>query len=63
MKIKTSKRTHVWVVQKKVKGKWNTIVDEQGPIIVMTRKLARTVSREFKNLSKTPRNYRVRKLA
>lgn len=63
MNVKTSKRTHVWVVQKKVKGKWNTIVDEQGPIIVKTRKLARTVSREFKNLSKTPRNYRVRKLA
>ena len=62
MKIKTSKRTHVWVIQKKVKGKWSTIVDEQGPIIVTTRKLARTVSREYKNLG-TPRSFRVKKLA
>ena len=63
MKIKTSKRTHVWTIQKKQGGRWTTIVDSLGPITVRTRKLARNLSREYKNLSKAPRSYRVKKLA
>ncbi len=63
MKIKTSKRTHVWAIQKKVKGVWTTIVDDAGPIVIRTRKAARNISREYKNLSRTPRSFRVRKLS
>jgi hypothetical protein len=63
MKVKTSKRNHVWAIQKKVGGEWTTIVDDKGPIIIRTRRLARTVSREYKNLSRAPRSFRVRKLA
>lgn len=63
MKVKTSKRNHVYVIQKKEGGRWATIVDTNGPIIIRTRSLARTVSREYKNLSKTPRSFRVKRLA
>ena len=61
--IKTTKRNYTWTVQKKVGGRWTTIADEQGLITIATRKIARDISREFKNLSKMPRNYRVKKLA
>lgn len=63
MKVKTSKRNHVWTIQKKEGGRWTTIIDSIGPIIIRTRKAARNISREYKNLSKTPRSFRVRKLA
>jgi len=63
MKIKTSKRVHVWAIQKKVGGEWTNIVDDAGPIVIRTRKIARNISREYKNLSRTPRSFRVKKLA
>jgi hypothetical protein len=63
MKVKTSKRVHVWAIQKKEGGRWATVVDEKGPLVIRTRKAARNISREYKNLSKTPRSFRVKKLA
>lgn len=63
MKVKTSKRVHVWAIQKKEGGRWTTIVDDAGPIVIRTRKMARNISREYKNLSKTPRSFRVKKLS
>ena len=63
MKVKTSKRNHVWVVQRKLSGRWVTIVDDGGPVIIRTRRLARSISREYKNLSNKPQSFRVRKLA
>jgi hypothetical protein len=63
MKVKTSKRNHVWVVQRKLSGRWVTVVDDAGPVIIRTRQLARNISREYKNLSNKPRSFRVRKLA
>lgn len=63
MKVKTSKRNHVWIIQKKEGGRWGTITDTAGPIIIRTRSLARNISRQYKNLSRTPRNFRVKKLA
>lgn len=60
MKIKTSVRNHVWTVQKKVGGRWGMIVDDHGPIMIHTRKIARDISREFKNLdTRNRRSYRV----
>lgn len=63
MKVKTSKRNHVWTIQKKVGGRWTTVTDTAGPIIIRTRSLARNISREYKNISRTPRSFRVKKLA
>lgn len=63
MVVKTSKRTHVWVVQKKQGKRWTNIVDNAGVITFQTREFARYVAREYKNISRTPRNYRVKKLA
>jgi hypothetical protein len=63
MKVKTSKRTHVWAIQKKVGGEWTNVVDSAGPLVIRTRKMARNISREYKNISKTPRSFRVKKLS
>lgn len=63
MKIKTSKRTYVWTIQRKQGGRWHTIVDEQGIVTVATRKIARDVSRQYKHLTRKPRSFRVKKLA
>ena len=49
-KVRTSFRLTAWTVQKKEGGRWGILSDENGPIIVGTRKLAREVSREFRNL-------------
>lgn len=63
MKIRTSKRNYIWVVQKKVGKRWNTLVDSKGIITIATRKLARDISREYKNTSRTPRSFRVARMA
>lgn len=63
IKVKTSKRNWTWVVQKKVGGRWTTITDELGLITMATRKIARDISRQFKNLTNHPRHFRVKKLA
>lgn len=63
MKINATKRNYVWVIQKKVGNRWSTITDSLGVVTIRTRKLAREVSREFKNYSKNPRNYRVAKFS
>lgn len=62
MKVKTSKRNHVWTVQRKQGNGWATVVDANGPVIIRTRKLARNISRQYQNLSKVPRSFRVKKL-
>lgn len=62
-KIKTSKRTYVWTIQKKEGGRWRTLVDGMGAILFQTRKLAREVSREYQNTAKKARSYRVKKLS
>lgn len=62
MQVRTTKRNIVWAVQKKVGGRWATIVDGSGPIFIATRKLARNISRHYKTLNpRTARNYRVTK--
>lgn len=61
-KIKTSKQTYVWVVQRKQGEGWRMIRDSNGIITFQTRKLARNVSREYNNNAKTPRSFRVKKL-
>lgn len=61
--IKTSKRTYVWTVQRKQGGRWRNLIDSSGPIIIPTRKIARDLSRQYKNLTGKPRSFRVRKLA
>jgi hypothetical protein len=63
IKIKTSKRNHAWVIQRKQGGRWTTLVDDQGIVTVATRKIARDLSRQYKNLTNKPRAFRVRKLA
>lgn len=63
IKIKTSKRNWTWVVQRKVAGRWTTLTDEQGIVTIATRKIARDLSRQYKNLSRKPRSFRVKKLA
>jgi hypothetical protein len=61
-KIKTSKKTYAWVVQKRQGGKWRNVVDSKGVITFQTRQLARNVSREYNNTAKNPRSFRVAKL-
>lgn len=61
-KIKTSKKTYAWVVQRKQGGRWRNLVDGEGLITFQTRQLARNVSREYNNIAKTPRSFRVKKL-
>lgn len=63
MKIKTSKRNYAWVIQRKQGGQWATIVDDQGIVTIATRKIARDLSRQYKNLTRKPRAFRVRKLS
>lgn len=63
IKIKTSKRNWTWVVQRKISGRWTTITDEQGIVTIATRKIARDLSRQYKNISRKPRSFRVKKLA
>ena len=63
IKIKTSKRNWTWVVQRKVAGRWTTLTDDQGIVTIATRKIARDLSRQYKNLSRKPRSFRVKKLA
>jgi hypothetical protein len=60
--IKTSKKQYVWTIQRKQGGRWRTLIDSSGPIIVSTRKLARDLSRQYKNLTNKPRSFRVKKL-
>ena len=62
-KVKTSKKLFTWTVQKKEGGRWRSIVDSDGVILFQTRKLARNVSREYNNIARKPRSFRVRKLA
>jgi hypothetical protein len=61
-KVKTSKRTYAWVVQRKQGGRWRNLVDGEGLITFQTRQLARNVSREYNNIAKVPRSFRVKKL-
>lgn len=61
-KIKTSKKTYAWVVQRKQGGRWRNLVDGEGLITFQTRQLARNVSREYNNIAKIPRSFRVKKL-
>lgn len=63
IKIKTSKRNYTWVVQRKIAGRWTTLADDQGIVTIATRKIARDLSRQYKNLSRKPRSFRVKKLA
>jgi len=62
-KVKTSKKTYAWVVQKRQGGRWRNLVDSDGVITFQTRKLARNVSREYNNIAKKPRSFRVKKLS
>lgn len=61
-KVKTSKKQYTWTVQKKEGGRWRSIVDSKGIITFQTRKLARSVSREYNNTARIRRSYRVKKL-
>ena len=63
IKIKTSKRNYTWIIQKKEGGRWRTLIDDQGIVTIATRKIARDLSRQYKNLSRKPRSFRVRKLS
>ena len=67
-KFKTTKHNTMWAVQvsRKEKGQrgstsWQTIVDETGPLVLRTRKVARDISREFRNTNKSNR-FRVAKI-
>ena len=60
--IKTSKKQYVWTVQRKQGGRWRTLADNQGIITISTRKIARDLSRQYKNLTNKPRSFRVKKL-
>ena len=67
-KFKTTKRNTMWAVQiqrkneKKKEGRgWQSLVDNLGPIVFRTRKVAREVTREFRNTN-TSDNFRVVKL-
>jgi len=67
-KFKTTKHNTMWAVQvsRKQKGEgstpaWQTIVDDKGPLVLRTRKVARDISREFRNTNKGNR-FRVAKI-
>ena len=67
-KFKTTKHNTMWAVQvsRKQKGEgstpvWQTIVDEKGPLVLRTRKVAREISREFRNTNKGNR-FRIAKI-
>jgi hypothetical protein len=62
-KIKTSKKTFIWTVQKKEGGRWRNIRDSNGVIMFQTRQLARNVSREYNNTARIRRSFRVKKLS
>lgn len=62
-KVKTSKKVYTWTVQKKEGGRWRSIVDSGGVVRFQTRALARNVSREYNNVARIRRSYRVKKLA
>lgn len=62
-KIKTSKKAYAWVVQRKQGGRWRNLVDGTGVITFQTRQLARKVSREYQNIARKPRSFRVKKLS
>ena len=62
-KVKTTKKVFVWTVQKKEGGRWRNLRDSDGVILFQTRKLARNVSREYQNIARKPRSYRVKKLS
>jgi hypothetical protein len=69
-KFKTTKHNTMWAVQvsRKEKGQggsasptWQTIVDDKGPLVLRTRKVARDISREFRNTNKNNR-FRIAKI-
>jgi hypothetical protein len=69
-KFKTTKHNTMWAVQvsRKEKGQGGTpspscqtIVDDKGPLVLRTRKVARDISREFRNMNKGNR-FRVAKI-
>ena len=64
-KFKTTKHNTMWAVQvsrKEQEGRgWQTIVDDKGPLVLRTRKVARDISREFRNTNKANR-FRVAKI-
>jgi hypothetical protein len=62
-KVKTSKKTFIWTVQKKEGGRWRSIRDSNGVVTFQTRQLARNVSREYNNTAHRYRSYRVKKLS
>jgi len=63
IKIRTTKRNYTWTIQKKVGGRWTTITDDMGIVTIATRRIARNISREYKNISRKPRSFRVKKLS
>lgn len=63
IQIKTSKRNYTWTIQRKEGGRWRTLVDGLGILTIATRKIARDLSRQYKNLSRNRSNFRVKKLA
>lgn len=67
-KFKTTKRNTMWTVQiqrkneKKKEGRgWQSLVDDHGPIVFRTRKVAREINREFRNTNPND-NFRVVKI-
>lgn len=56
MSIRTSKRNHLYIVQKLVRGQWQRITDASFE----KRATARACSRELNNIQ--PKRYRVVKL-
>ncbi len=62
-KVKTTKKVHIYVVQKKEGGRWRNIRDSNGVIMFQTRQLARNVSREYNNTARIRRSFRVKKLS
>jgi hypothetical protein len=51
MKIKTTRRNSTWGIQRQdSRGRWNLVVGEGGVLVLPTRRIARTITREYRNL-------------
>ena len=52
MKINTTKRTSIWAVQVyRERSGWSTLEDRAGIITMKTRKIARNIAREYRNVN------------
>lgn len=53
MKIRTTRRGNTWAIQRRDgKGRWNLVVggEGQGVLTLPTRKIARSITQEYRNI-------------